>query len=1278
MSITPTKVHNPCGVCDDISGKCRQGTDDLNYFQCMTFADTKKLEVINGFKCIVEAGDSDWAQFKPATNESNGIGFSPRVIRKAKAKDYSSALGINELDKGIRALASHSGLSDKHLVNLKTRGLPDPAISRGLFFSVTPNAKVPPGIPNSMPGVKFGKVRAASEGYACVSFDPMGRATGWQIRIDGATENKYRWAVGCHLKNGELPISSAYPTELKRSAIGMCEGFLKASVAAEKHGQIMLGASSANFPIEQLQEHLDAASAHLGDTKRVEFFVDAGCLSNRHVMKRYTSEFEKIRKCGYEPVVVWWGQLEKSAGDIDEIADLSQVKYLSTDEFLASAKNDKVEPEIIHLDKSPHEGLKFKCYANEDYPEKEERIRVTQRKLRSLSYPADIEISSRYLPDDLINQLPKSGLIGIKAPKGCGKSVLLNKIIAIAKEQGVPMLSITPRIALGREQAVKWEITWIDEYGQSRNSGINTASQIEKISLKIEKLREDLLKLDSFQGSLLVDSIAENEKKTTEIISEIEKHEAEINNINVSALNAMALCWDSLWKVKDRDYTNGLVIIDEAELGLNHLITGSTCRGSRPKIIRTFKGIVNDCLMMGGRVILSDADLSDLSINYIRDLLPIPINPFIIKNEYIGKENTWSIDFRTGSRDCTLEQIIQLLKDGLHLFITTDSKKEARALEKLIIEKCQDFERLFDDDNAALEVDESKALIIRLDSGTSEHEIGKEIIRKPNESIMKWQPRVVIATPTLGVGVSIDESTVRVVGGASIPYFDAVAGLFFGVIEPSQCRQQLARVRANVPRLVSAIEGNHRIGGNASFFPNEVSRQSMKYRQESLSMIDVAQAIAGDDASDAEIIEAMGKLHRDCWDEQGQTWNEPSIKLHSAFKARENYGLWNLSNLLREELEDEGHHIFSIKGTKGGIGDLMSGIKEVDRIAEAQARAAAPVIDIEIARELAKKVGSTSEEKRSVAKAFLQEELPELELDAEFIDKAALKDNGRWLSEQKLRWMAFNLDAVIDRDTSSWLKALRGGIEHGIFAADIQVKAPKIKAIQSAGLFEWIDLENADKTYLGNSDEGKQFLSRCIENRELIKVALGVSVCANSSPMKLAKNLLGKMGIKLQKTSKSKKDGRHEINQESLTDPDALRVQASLGRKWTNCQNDRRARAEVGGDQLISIYKNADVPPISEEESQLNSIGESASSEYISAYTVEELSEAFQYADSFEMFQAIVEHEPVNVIKDAIALLPTIPLRQMLRGFYESLYGQLESLWGNVADRVANTAQAAF
>ena len=1281
MSITPTKLSNPCAVCDDTSGKCRQGKEDATYFQCMTFADTAKGEIENGFKCIGHAGQ--WAQFKPDNsgewNAEKAAEWKARNEQRRKdaakldEEKRKRALPVEVRDKAIRALHSHFGLSDIHRADLRGRGLSDEAINRNLYFSIKPDSALPKGIPSNMPGTANGRILAGGEGVACVVFDATGKAVGWQIRIDKAIENKYRWAKNCHLQNGELPVSSFYPVEVRQSDIWITEGILKPAIASHRLGVVAIGSAGGNFAASLLSvaDALKVASEKLG-TKEIVFAADAGSVSNPHVLATYKRSWELFEGLGYQVKVAWWGQDDKGHPDIDELNDLSKVGFISTAEFLALAEVKK-EPEadaapttqptpsVILPSKDGKPRLGFKCYKNDERPEFEETIRQAQRKLRQLSFNADIEINERYLPDELISRLPKSGLIGIKAPKGCGKSVTLNKIIALAKEQGIPVLSITPRISLGREQAVKWEITWIDEYGRTQNSGRNTATQIEKISEKIEKLETKLEVLNRpQQRNLFTDSVAEIELIKAEALAEIEGHKREIDNINISAFNTLALCWDSIWKVKDRNYNNGLVIIDEAELGLKHLITGSTCKRSRLKLIKTFTEIINDCLMMGGRVILSDADLSDLSINYIRESLPIPINPFIVKNEYIGEENTFFVDYRIGNRNCTIQEVIARLKDGQYIFTTADNKKEARALEKLIIKECEGFQRLFDDDNDVIkDAEKSTALIIRLDSGTAESDTGKNIIRKPNEAILKWQPRIVIATPTLGVGVSIDESTQRIVNSVGVPYFDVVVGLFFGVIEPSECRQQLVRVRANVPRIVCCVEGNHRIGGNASFFPEEINRHSMTYSHEALSALDIAKAIAGDDANDEQTMTAMMKLYEDCWDKEGKVWNNPSIKLYSALKARENYGLWNLANLLREEIEDEGHRIVVINGKSGDLIEVMAEIKEADRFAEAEAIKLAPVIEPERARELMKKPSRTSEENRSVVKALLQEELPELELDANFIDKAVLKDNRRWLNSQKLFWMCMNQEATADEDTGSWLRGFRGGVEGGgLFAPDIKSHSPKVKALRESGLFEWIDLENPKKIYEGASPEAKRFLSQALRSRDLIKVALGISVNTNSSPMKIAKLMMQKVGLSLRKVTKSKKDGRHIIDLELASDPDRIRVLTSLDLKWANRSNPVISGAEVGGLRQFVYNKNADVPPIISEKSQcvcdVAIGGESVQNDVLTP--AEELTEYLtQFGDSFEMFYSLTEFSPANVVEAAIVAAPTQELRLRWTNFYEAI-----------------------
>jgi hypothetical protein len=78
-------------------------------------------------------------------------------------------------------------------------------------------------------------------------------------------------------------------------------------------------------------------------------------------------------------------------------------------------------------------------------------------------------------------------------------------------------------------------------------------------------------------------------------------------------MEEIGLCWDSLGKIFGRDWSNTLVVIDEIELGLNHVATSSTCRDRRSFILHTLEHKLKECLDGGGLVIAADADLTDSS-----------------------------------------------------------------------------------------------------------------------------------------------------------------------------------------------------------------------------------------------------------------------------------------------------------------------------------------------------------------------------------------------------------------------------------------------------------------------------------------------------------------------------------------------------------------------------------------------------------------------------------------------------------------------------------------
>lgn len=130
--------------------------------------------------------------------------------------------------------------------------------------------------------------------------------------------------------------------EVKRTSIGLAEGFLKPYIAAQRQGQIVIGAAGGNFAgsPQQLKAYLDALSAEL-DTKTVVLYPDAGAIANNAVMGHYERVIQMVSKWGYSVEVAWWGQLTKDQPDVDELPDDREIAYLAPEEFLALGDRER-------------------------------------------------------------------------------------------------------------------------------------------------------------------------------------------------------------------------------------------------------------------------------------------------------------------------------------------------------------------------------------------------------------------------------------------------------------------------------------------------------------------------------------------------------------------------------------------------------------------------------------------------------------------------------------------------------------------------------------------------------------------------------------------------------------------------------------------------------------------------------------------------------------------------------------------------------------------------
>ena len=245
-----------------------------------------------------------------------------------------------------------------------------------------------------------------------------------------------------------------------------------------------------------------------------------------------------------------------------------------------------------------------------------ERISLDAYKIENFSaITPDLTINERYIPQSL--EIPESAkIIGIKAPKGTGKTEWIAAKIAPLLAKGDRVLVLTHRVQLGLEL--------------SRRFGVNYRSELVK--------NED--------GSLL----------------------------------GYVLCIDSLHgkanpRFNPNDWENTTIIIDECEQVFWHLLNSPTCEKYRSKIIDSLRELLRIAVSTGGKIYLSDADLGMNAIGYVQSLIGYPVPNYIIENTYKSplKRNLYLFG---GLNPSSLIQELEIaVNSGQKAIVHTDGQK---------------------------------------------------------------------------------------------------------------------------------------------------------------------------------------------------------------------------------------------------------------------------------------------------------------------------------------------------------------------------------------------------------------------------------------------------------------------------------------------------------------------------------------------------------------------------------------------------------------------------
>jgi Domain of unknown function (DUF3854) len=403
---------------------------------------------------------------------------------------------------------------------------------------------------------------------------------------------------------------------------------------------------------------------------------------------------------------------------------------------------------------------------------------------------------------------PDSGIAGVKSAKGTGKTTALIPLIEAARAQNRPVLLLTHRIQLGRFLCERIGVNWI-------NSNLDTS-----------------------------------------------------NNTAAS----LGLCLDSLWKLNPEHWLGGIVILDEVEQSLWHLLNSSTCKSKRLVILKTFQRLISQVIASGGLVIGQDADLSDISIDYLVKLAGCELEPWLAVNEW-QPETGWEVNFfDTPNPTALISQLEQDLLAGHKCYVTTDSRSGrygSDTLDQYIRNQLQHLENQY-----------TKTLVICSQTTNTPDHPAVDFASQINDRATEYD--AVFVTPTLGTGVSID-----------VDHFDRVYGLFQGVIPDPEVRQALARVRANVPRYLWCTKRGVGMLGSGSNNYRTLAFWYQENYKESYALMCPSQAF------DVDVPLIYDPVHLRAW---------------SKFAARINASITLYRESIRAGLLMEGHQIINIDG----------------------------------------------------------------------------------------------------------------------------------------------------------------------------------------------------------------------------------------------------------------------------------------------------------------------------------------------------------------------------
>lgn len=1198
--LKPTSKHNPCPICEDGSGDCRQGRTDPDFWLCMTYADSRKGDIVGAYKCIGTTKNGQWGQFKPdnshewteekrrewETENQRRSAEKARQIEEAKKKSLSDADRHENYSKLFAELKDSNGLKPEHKADLIRRGLSAVQIELIGAVSFVGFQKLQREYSELLPGIALGgkSISVGGEGYIFPIRNAQGQILGAQIRAIGIPDQvepnqetskqpKYKWLSGGkgtlqqfpsqHKESGELPLAVHYPSEVKSLAIGLCEGTgVKPFLAAQRLGIPFIGASGGqhasspallkkylreihNWLWSRLNPPIGQKAPLLSDVTRcnIQIYPDGGCLKNPQVMRQLEATLHLLRD--ESPIVAWWEQFDKESGDIDQIDPSTPITFLRDCEFLElaaalSQENPTCEP-------TPEDEQKVTFQSP---PEDEQKV-TFQNDLLSLNY-REHSADSQKLKE---------------------KPAWIKEAKAIWAQRR----KFTAQVTLNTQDGWFEYPLPLEGLMLFARSGLGTGKTTQLKKWVAELPDEGWIVL-GYRNTLLLQFC--NAVKGFEHL-----HEHNGKARIADKYSKLALCVDSLNHFTPEDFDGKNLVLDEVMSVVRHLHTSSTIKYP-DKIQYLFSEAIKRCK----RVICLDGLLADWAVDYLK---ATDQTKEVITVNNVSKREKAPINLLLGTE---LEEKIKtfdrspwlkmILEEARLPAICSDSQIFCEALDNLLTGQGLN--------------------VLRLDSKTVSEKYAKEFLSNCDAYIEQNKPDVVLYSPTAESGLDISIQN----------YFTHHFCFFYGVLGVDSIIQMMGRIRDTIPKFLWCQEWSttNDIGINS---PHELVVMRAKKSLFAADAIEVMEAaIEGGIEKAAESLKAMQKLLKDNLDE--------NFRAACTLSAINNFERSNLRDCLTDALKAEGYQVkICIGDNDAAIAARVKAEAKTVRESNCLEIFNAEMIPLDEARE--NSYDASWEERVKTIQAVYRRRLPGIETtpvwSPDFINLIRYKDRN-FINASELRWLLKNPEVALRQQQKMWSDKLYYQPER-ISLIRLRSRRAIIEALRELEIEQFL-IEGS--TWHQDCKEFKDTLE--MGKQKDIIAALGINPGKMAAAQYIGK-LLALLGY--QWGSERKQENGKETRTYFVKDSEAPTraiVLECISRKWGNYleeseklywEPDTTEAEEITPDEPLESITETEAEEITPEEPLEHSITEADMTEEITPD--EPLEPSITEADIGELFE---------------------------------------------------------